>query len=171
VAGAPVDQERGLTTLSERERKIWREAVSEYAANLSKKDAVFDDPLPSVANALASAGDAKTLKGVSVDRSISDVLERAAPIYRKVWWQKQRETNHAWQSAMEDLVKRYGSSILTFITKAYKMEWPSTGYAVHISGYANWAGACGNAWALPGLRSKKFGNLISTAKALVMRHC
>jgi hypothetical protein len=31
--------------------------------------------------------------------------------------------------------------MLGFITRAYGMEWPSDGYAVHASGYSNWAGA------------------------------
>src|ERR1051325_7952642 len=57
VSGAPADAERGLASLSEDERRVWREAVSAYARGLSRKDAVFDDPLPALAGALASAHD------------------------------------------------------------------------------------------------------------------
>jgi hypothetical protein len=30
---------------------------------------------------------------------------------------------------------------LKFITNAYKMEWPASGFPVHVSGCSNWAGA------------------------------
>jgi hypothetical protein len=31
--------------------------------------------------------------------------------------------------------------VLAFITKAYKLEWPASGFPIHVSAYANWAGA------------------------------
>jgi hypothetical protein len=31
--------------------------------------------------------------------------------------------------------------VLAFITRAYGMKWPDGGYPVHVSAYANWAGA------------------------------
>ncbi|HUS09190.1 MAG TPA: hypothetical protein VMZ30_01900 [Pyrinomonadaceae bacterium] len=46
VAGAPADQERGFRKLSVREQEIWREAVASYTRDVSKKDIVFDNPLP-----------------------------------------------------------------------------------------------------------------------------
>jgi hypothetical protein len=48
VVDAPADQERGLAKLSPKEQAIWRKAVASYAAGPSKKDMVFDDPLPAV---------------------------------------------------------------------------------------------------------------------------
>src|SRR5215470_10222644 len=52
VVNAPKNQDAGLAKLSDTERATWREAVSFYANGLSKKDAVFDEPLPSITNAL-----------------------------------------------------------------------------------------------------------------------
>lgn len=46
-------------------KRSGRKAVASYAAGRSKKDIVFDDPFPAVTNALAFAGDAKSLKGSS----------------------------------------------------------------------------------------------------------
>src|SRR5689334_21448831 len=40
VNEAPVDQEHGLAAVPAGEQKIWRDAVSAYAAGLSKSDAV-----------------------------------------------------------------------------------------------------------------------------------
>src|ERR1044071_928512 len=58
VVGAPADQEKGLAGLSATERNVWNEVVSAYAATLSKKDLIFDDPLPALTKALSQAGEA-----------------------------------------------------------------------------------------------------------------
>jgi hypothetical protein len=140
VAEAPKDQEQGLARLTAAEQLIWREAVSSYANELSKKDMVFDDPLPRITNALARVGKAKSL-GTTIDSSTAAILQRAAPVYRKAWWPKHHAANQAWQSAMQKLSDQHGPAVLAFITKAYQLSWPATGFHVHISGYTNWAGA------------------------------
>ena len=141
VANAPKDQEQGLAKLNEAERAIWREAVSFYANDLSKKDAVFDEPLPAITNALAQAGDTKSLSKANVDPAVASVLERAAPIYRKSWWSAHHAANVEWQRTIQKLVDQHGAAILSFVTKAYQMNWNPAGFHVHLSGYTNWAGA------------------------------
>ena len=92
-------------------------------------------------SALARAGEAKSLKGSEVDPAVAVILERAAPIYRNAWWKKHREANRSWTKTMESLLDRHGATVLAFITNAYKLQWPATGFPVHVSGYTNWAGA------------------------------
>ena len=140
VSGAPADQESGLAKLNAKEQKIWREAVAWYAAGLSKKDIVFDKPMPDITHALARQRDAKTLN-VSDDPEMLTVLQRAGPIYRKAWWKKHREANRRWQKAMEALIKLHGERVLQFIANAYKLQWPAAGFPVHVTAYSNWAGA------------------------------
>ena len=139
VSGAPADQQQGMAALTAKEQALWKEAVLEYAAGLSKKDLVFDDPLPEITLALAQARNTKSPG--SVDPSIASVLVRAAPVYRKAWWPRHHEANKAWREEIEALVKRHGTAVLGFITNAYRMEWSKRGYDVHISAYCNWAGA------------------------------
>ena len=141
VAGAPADQERGLAKLNAADKQLWRETVAAYAATLSKKDLVFDAPLPALTNALAEAADAKSLAATRVDPQIAGTLARAARIYRKAWWPQHQEANRKWQKSIEALVRAHGETILAFITKVYQLPWPSTGFPVHISAYSNWAGA------------------------------
>jgi len=141
VIGAPDDQERGLEKLSTKDQKVWREVVASYAAGLSKKDIVFDDPLPGLTNALARAADTKSLKGSEIDPGIATTLERVAPIYRKGWWKKHHDANRRWQQTVQKLVDRHGATVLAFITNAYKLQWPAAGFPVHVSAYTNWAGA------------------------------
>src|SRR5262245_41629277 len=67
VVHAPEDAERGLARASEAERRQWREAVAFYAANLSRRDAVFDDPLIELAGALTRVGDVPRLPRMIAD--------------------------------------------------------------------------------------------------------
>lgn len=141
VEAAPADQEHGLRSLSTQEQAIWRGAVSNYAASLSKKDLVFDDSLSSITNAMRRAGDARSLDGLTIDPQVVAILNRVEPIYRKQWWPKHRAANVAWQKEITALVNQHGADVLAFITKAYQLPWPSGGYDVNVSAYVNWSGA------------------------------
>lgn len=160
VAGAPADEARGLEALSAAERTTWNDGVTFYQEGLSRKDAVFDDQLTAITGALAKAGDAPSLAGTPVDPAVVATLERAAPIYSKAWWPRHLAANRARQAEIQQFVDRYGSQILTRITRAYGMPWPTTGYPVHFSGFTNWAGAystSGNLLVVSGLASELAG--------------
>src|SRR5262245_27271458 len=161
VAGAPADDARGLEALSPAERTSWNDAVTFYQEGLSRKDAVFDDPLPALTGALANADDAASLAGTSVDSAVAAVLERAAPVYRKAWWPQHLAANRARQAEVQQFVDRYGSQVLTRITRAYGMPWPASGYPVHFSAFTNWAGAYstrGNLLVVSGLATELAGS-------------
>jgi hypothetical protein len=140
VADAPRDAERGLTRLSPDEQQHWRAAVAAYAGGLSKQDAVFDEPLIDLALALVRARSGGLSSGKQDSTAVS-VLSSAAPAYRRGWWSDHRKGNEAWTAAIAPLLEAHGGAVLAFITRAYGMAWPSTGYPVHVTGYANWAGA------------------------------
>ncbi|HEY0765972.1 MAG TPA: hypothetical protein VGD61_26565 [Pyrinomonadaceae bacterium] len=141
VSKAPAEQEKGFAVLSATERKTWNEAVAAYAAAFSKKDLVFDDPMPAITKALAEAGEARSLTSVVVDPVILATLQRVQPIYRKVWWPEHKRANETWRSSIQKLVQQHGPTVLSFITRAYQASWPNAGYPVHLSAFANWAGA------------------------------
>lgn len=161
VAAAPFEMDRGFHRLSASEQKTWREAVTSYAAGVSKKDLVFDDPLPALTNALARARDAKSLTGTEVDAANAAILERVSSSYRKAWWKKHHDANREWQKSMQALLDRHGAAVLAFITKAYQLQWPAAGFPVHVTVYANWAGAYstkGNLLVLSSLSGGNQGN-------------
>ncbi len=145
VVSAPMEQARGLASLSAEEQQAWREAVTFYATGLSRKDAVFDDPLPALAGALAGEGLGDVtkvrLEAPVVPVDTRTILTGVAPIYRKVWWPSHRAANAECVEAIEILVAKYGDAVLAFVTRAYGLSWPATGYPVHLAAYANWAGA------------------------------
>jgi len=136
---ATADAERGLTTLSDEERKTWASVVTAYASGLSRLDAVRGEPFATITATLAAADDAPALSGV--DTAAADTLMRAAPIYRKAWWPAHRAANRAWQSSIEALIARHGAAVRDTLVKWYGLPWPSNGYPVHVSGYAVAVGA------------------------------
>ncbi len=142
VVAAPTDAQRGLATLSPGELDTWKKAVAFYAAGPSKKDAVFDSQLPKLALTLAEAGERPNLSSApSIEADLRATLERAAPIYRNAWWPAHRAANIEWRDAVQSHIDRHGQAVVAFITRAYGMDWPADGFPVHLSGYANWAGA------------------------------
>lgn len=141
VAAATADQEKGLAALSDKEKAVWKESVDAYAAGLAKKDMVFEEPLPSITAALAQARGDRTLKKIKTDPTATAVLERAAPVYRKAFWNRHQAANREWEKMIRVLVDRHGARVLAFLTRSYQMQWPASGFPIHLSAYANWAGA------------------------------
>ncbi|HYE86815.1 MAG TPA: hypothetical protein VEA16_10700 [Vicinamibacterales bacterium] len=140
VENAPADQAEGLKSASEAERQAWGDAVTFYAAGLSKQDAVFTRPLIAATNALRVAPDTPST-ALKVDASLRDTLERAAPVYRRIWWPSHQESNHERAREYSELLAQHGSRVLGYITRAYQATWPSGGFVINLSGYSNWAGA------------------------------
>jgi hypothetical protein len=140
VANAPAEAERPLKSLGGAEQRAWLDAVTAYSAGLSQLDAIRGSPMPEITATLSQADDSATLESVSIDSAVRETLERAAPVYRKVWWPAHRASNQAWRTSIEKLVGQHGRTILDFITRAYAMPWPSAGFPVHASRYSNWAG-------------------------------
>jgi hypothetical protein len=142
VAGAPPEANRVLEGVNADEHHAWDEAVTFYANGPSRKDAVFDEPLPEVTRALAAAGDRAQLPDLpALEPAWRATLLRIAPVYRNRWWAAHRAANVARRDEIQSLVDRHGAAVLAFITRAYGMAWPEDGYPVHFSGWANWAGA------------------------------
>jgi hypothetical protein len=139
--GAPADADKGLIALSPDEQRQWRDAVTFYAQGFSKLDAIFDEPLIKTGEALARAGDESTLAGSGLDPALAATLAKAAPLYQKAWWPAHEKANRTWQRSTEALVAQHGGRILAFVTRAYGLPWPANGFPIHVSAYANWAGA------------------------------
>jgi hypothetical protein len=99
VASAPGEAERALATLSDSERRAWTESVAASATGYSRRSLVFDEALATVTRALSEADDRPTLEGVAIEPAARTALERAAPIYRKVWWRAHRASNEAFRAS------------------------------------------------------------------------
>ena len=140
VERAPADQLEGLKGLNEADRKAWADAVAFYANGLSKRDAVFDRDLYDITNAMRVPPTA-TSKALKVDRALVATLERAAPIYRRVWWPRHQKANNDRVREFAGYLGEHGDKVVAYITKAYQERWPQGGFPINMSGYTNWAGA------------------------------
>lgn len=141
VAGAPADEAEGVKTLTDAERRVWREAVTVYATGLSKLETVFDRALYDVTNAVRRASPDREARTLQIDVAIAAALDRAAPIYRKAWWPRHRDANRKWLQSMQDPLKKYGPQMLAYVTRAYREPWMAGGFPVNISSWSNWTGA------------------------------
>lgn len=140
VEKAPADQVEGLNSLNDADRTAWADAVTFYANGLSKQDAISDRNLIDVTNAMRVPPTA-TSKALKVDAALLATLERAAPIYRRVWWPRHQKANNDRVREYAGLLEQHGDSVLAVLTRAYQLDWPKGGYPVNMSGYTNWAGA------------------------------
>jgi hypothetical protein len=140
VSGAPADEAGRLALLSDADRQSWQRAVTEYAAGLSRKDAVFDEPLVALEKQLVALGESPTVNDSGIPQ-LAATLSRVAPIYRRAWWPAHDEANRVRVEQLTALLASQGRPILDYITRAYREPWPASGYPVHIAAYANWAGA------------------------------
>jgi hypothetical protein len=138
---APNDEAKGLASLTSDEQKIWREAVSFYARHLSKLDTVRDQALIRAGNALAAAGNRSTLNGVTLDPALVAVLEKAMPLYRKAWWPAHEKSNRAWAESVRSLIAKHGEAVQGYLSRIYQLPWPEAGFPIHVTAWANWAGA------------------------------
>jgi hypothetical protein len=140
VVNAPVDQAEGVKGLSDADRKTWTDAVAFYANGFSKMDAVFDRQLSTVTNAMRVPPSASAA-ALKVDAALRETLERAAPIYRRVWWPRHQQANQDRTREYARLLELHGDAVRGLITRWYEQAWPAGGFQINMSGYNNWAGA------------------------------
>ena len=141
VAGAPADEAEGLKVLSAADQQVWREAVSFYATGLSRQHTVFDAGLVEVTNRLKRAASDQPASAATIDPALAAVLDRAAPLYRRAWWTRHRDSNRAWLKGMQEPLARYGPQVLAYVTRVYQEPWEKGGFLVNVAAFSNWAGA------------------------------
>src|ERR1051325_11611816 len=140
VINAPIDQADGLNHLSDAEKKVWADAVTFYANGPGKMDILFDTAAVDITNALRVPPQAPA-SALKIDPALRATLERAAPIYRRLWWPRQQKANNDRVRELTRQLEEHGDQIRAYLTRVYQQEWPAGGHMVNVSGYANWAGA------------------------------
>jgi len=140
VVNAPADQEAGLKGLGLRARQNWESAVRFYADGLSKQDAIFDQKLIAVTNAMRVPPNAPAT-ALKIDPDLRATLIRASIVYREVWWKRHQQENNARVREYARLLEQHGDKMRAYVTRAYQVTWPREGYQINVSGYTNWAGA------------------------------
>jgi hypothetical protein len=124
----------GMDALEKSQLLAWDEAIDYYKAAQSPKDAIFDEELVRTTRSMATYP-----KDVPAPRRA--VLDRAAPIYRQVWWPRHERANRERIAELEALLTTHGRPVASAIARAWGQKWPPSPITVNLSAYANWAGA------------------------------
>lgn len=139
VIDAPKDSESAA--LTPEERRVWTDAVTRYAATLSKQDLVFDAPLIAVTNALARTADTGAVTDSSVPADIRAALAASMPIYQRRWWPAHSDANRRRIAGFERELDRHGRAIATRVSQLWGESWPPAGVRVQVAAYVSWSGA------------------------------
>ena len=130
----------GYASLPAPLRSDWDEALAYYSRAIAERDILFDSALV-VVNVSLSHASGESLRGVGLDSELTQALERAAPVYRRLWWPKHDAANHRWIAAAQPLLAQRGDSAAAWEARAFSVRWSDTPVPVDVSAYANWAGA------------------------------
>jgi hypothetical protein len=76
-----------------------------------------------------------------VDAALIATLERAAPVYRRLWWPRHDSANRKWMARMRELLALHGDSMAAWESRAFRKAWSTTPVRVDVAPYTNWAGA------------------------------
>lgn len=131
----------GFGALPAPDRDAWERAVAYYDSTLAKRDILFDSGMVTINDALARTDGASTLRGAGIDASLADMMERAARVYRRLWWPRHDAANRAWQASVENLLSVHGDSLAAWEARAFRTPWASVPVRVDVTAYSNWAGA------------------------------
>jgi hypothetical protein len=141
VRGAMVDQDSVLSRLTDADRQIWRAAVRHYAEGPSRLDPIFDSTAFRMIHRLSRAESSAPISDLGLDPALGVVLEPAARIYREAWWPRHDAANRRRAASLQPLLDRHQDTLRAFVSRAYGIVWPGGGLDLHLSAYANWAGA------------------------------
>lgn len=131
----------GFGALPVSDQNAWRAAVAYYDSTLAGRDILFDSGMVAINTRLARTDAAETLRGAGLEPSLVAMLERATPVYRRVWWPRHDAANQQWEARMHALLARYGNGLATQASRAFRKPWSRMPVRVDVTAYANWAGA------------------------------
>lgn len=136
---------KGLTGA---EQKAWDDAVAFYAENYADKDLLFTTELIQLKDQLGDFEDCDELSGrkrkfcdAGLPANLTQVLEAAAPAYRKYLWPEHDKANRRWILQVAPLVREQGVGLSERLADIYQTRWPQGKIRVDVVAYANWAGA------------------------------
>jgi hypothetical protein len=125
------------------ERQQWAGAVEFYRTRFGKRRLVFDPALVEIKQALVRLDEAADTSPVELAAAHRQVLERAAPIYRKHLWSAHDAGNRKFLASLNALVAKHGSVIANRLARSYGSTWPVEALRVDI---VRDAGPPGNAY-------------------------
>lgn len=131
----------GFGALSQSDQGAWHAAVAYYDSAMAQRDILFDSGMVAITTRLTSLDSAATLEGSDLDPPLAAALDRAAPVYRRLWWPRHDAANRRWETGMRQMLAMYGDSLAARESRAVREPWSSAPVRVDIAPYTNWTGA------------------------------
>jgi hypothetical protein len=131
----------GLGLRSDADRAAWELAVRYYEQNLARRDATFDSLMIDIDGRVAAAERASGLRDAGLDATLTEVLERVAPIHRALWWPAHDSANRAWVATAMPILREHGRAIATRVASVFRTDWASTPIRVDLAAYSKGGGA------------------------------
>ena len=134
------DDRAGPIKLTPEQASDWDSALSYYREQFQGEDLLRRD-MAVIKNALADAGNERSLDSSGLDSELVAALEAAAPIYRAVWWQGHDRSNRSRIDQLLPLVTRHEDWLKVRLSDIFRTEWPEPRIRTDVVFHANWAGA------------------------------
>ncbi|NOT09404.1 MAG: hypothetical protein HOP28_14505 [Gemmatimonadales bacterium] len=131
----------GLGGLDPSARLAWAEAIDFYGRTLARRDATFDSLLIGIKNRLAEWEARPNLTGSGLSPELTAVLERTAPIHRRLWWPAHDAANRAWIAEALPLLRDHGRQIADRLADRFRTRWPERPIRVDLTAYTKGGGA------------------------------
>ena len=114
-------------------RKAWEEAISAYQIHAAPLDISYGK-LVDVNYAVADLGNAEHIaKAPAIPEEIRTALEKAAPVYRTVWWVRHDAANQAWLKQLRPQSRsNMAPGIVKQLTAAFQHSWPTVPLRVEV---------------------------------------
>ncbi len=139
VAGAAQD-EPGMNDVAPDQRAAWDAALAWYGKTLAPRDLLFNASMVEINLALCARENADSPRGKGIDDDLAKALERAAPLYRAVFWPAHDRGNREWLAQFAPLLAKHAAPLSEKVATLYGAPWEA-GMRVDLVAYANWAGA------------------------------
>ena len=132
----------GVGALSAAQKNSLEAAIAYYARAVAPRDILFDSSLVAVNDRLVELEEATKVSGaVGLDTGIATALDRAAPVYRALWWPRHDAANRRWVAQALTTLAEHGDEAARIEARAFRTPWSTTPVRVDATAYTNWAGA------------------------------
>jgi hypothetical protein len=139
---APAATEAQAPTLTPEQQRAWDATLDYYTeSGLIKRDLLFDEKMVTIKSRLVEMESSADLRKSNLEPELKAALERAAAVYRAVWWPQHDKANRDWVAAVSPKVQQVGSALARQLASAYHAKWPAGPIRVDVSKFAGQFGA------------------------------
>lgn len=129
-----------LANLKEKDKAAYEQAIAYYKKSILNRS-YFNRQSIDTKSLLIQNKSTKKLRKKGLDQSLSKVLNKFAPVYKKHFWPLHHQANSKTIQTYLPKIQKFESDAFHLISTWGQNSWPQQKIRVDISKFANWAGA------------------------------